>query len=195
MTSLVLIRHGPTDWNAEGRIQGRSDRPLSAAGRASVARWRLPAEPADRVWIVSPLKRARQTAELLNIADAAVEEALIEADWGAWEGERLADLRRRLGAELAAEEARGLDFTPPGGESPRDLQRRLAPLLRRLAAAGRATGAVTHKGVIRALYAQASGWHMRGKAPQRLVDGMAHVFRLDADARLHVERLNLPLAG
>ncbi len=193
MTSLVLIRHGPTDWNAEGRIQGRNDRPLSAAGRAAVARWRLPPQLAGHLWLVSPLQRARQTAELLNIAEAAVEEALIEADWGAWEGERLVDLRRRLGAELAAQEARGLDFTPPGGESPRDLQLRLAPLLQRLATAGRATGAVTHKGVIRALYAQASGWQMCGKAPQRLADGTAHVFRLDADARLHVERLNLPL--
>ena len=46
MTPLVLIRHGATEWNADGRIQGHSDPPLSAAGRRAVAAWRLPDEMA-----------------------------------------------------------------------------------------------------------------------------------------------------
>jgi len=63
MTPLVLIRHGATDWNADGRIQGRSDPPLSAAGRRAVAAWRLPEEMTgpgaeDWTWLTSPLERA-----------------------------------------------------------------------------------------------------------------------------------------
>src|SRR3546814_15044213 len=63
---------------------------------------------------------------------------------------------------MAANEARGLDFRPPGGESPRDVQDRLRPLLAELAAAGADVVAVSHKGVLRALYALASGWDLRG---------------------------------
>ena len=40
--ALILIRHGPTLWNAQGRLQGRSDQPLSEAGLAEVTRWHLP---------------------------------------------------------------------------------------------------------------------------------------------------------
>ena len=61
--------------------------------------------------------------------DATVEPALIETDWGHWEGRTLAELRQRHGGEMAALEARGLDFRPPGGESPRDVQARLASWL------------------------------------------------------------------
>ena len=62
MTLVALIRHGPTEWNEERRLQGRADRPLSAAGRARVAGWRVPGEYRDFEWVASPLKRARQTA-------------------------------------------------------------------------------------------------------------------------------------
>ena len=66
MTSLVVIRHGPTEWNAEGRIQGRSDVPLSAEGRATVSAWRMPAGIGgpEWAWLSSPLQRARETAAL-----------------------------------------------------------------------------------------------------------------------------------
>ena len=57
-TPLVMIRHGPTDWNERSLIQGRSDRALSASGRQAVARWRLPAELASYRWTSSPLRRA-----------------------------------------------------------------------------------------------------------------------------------------
>ena len=71
MTPLVIIRHGPTDWNCAGRIQGRSDVPLSDQGRAAVRRWRLPPEltagaASDWDWLTSPLNRARETADLLR---------------------------------------------------------------------------------------------------------------------------------
>jgi len=95
---------------------------------------------------------------------------------------------------MAAAEARGLDFQPPGGESPRQVQDRLRPLLQRLAATGRPTVAVTHKGVIRALYAQASGWDMTGRAPEKLRDGRAQRFILGPGGAPETDQLNLPLA-
>ena len=68
MTRLALIRHGPTDWNAKGRMQGHSDTPLSTAGHAEVAaRGAAGLHPrlAGFYWFASPLRRARLTATLL----------------------------------------------------------------------------------------------------------------------------------
>ncbi len=199
MTPLVLIRHGATQWNLDGRMQGRADPPLAPAGRAAVSAWRLPLELTgagadDWIWLTSPLARARQTAALLRAAPISVEPALIEMDWGAWEGRRLAELRAEGGAAMAEAEARGLDFQPPGGESPRQVQARLRPLLERLAATGRPVVAVTHKGVIRALYAQASGWDMTGRAPEKLCDGCAQRFLLGPDGAPETDQLNVRLA-
>lgn len=191
--TLLLIRHGPTAWNAEGRVQGRSDLPLSPEGAAAVRRWRLPPEAESASWLTSPLLRARQTAELLGRGDAEIEPRLIEADWGDWEGRRLGELRASLGEEMATNEARGLDFRPPGGESPRDLQERLVPFLRELAERQRPVAAVTHKGVIRALYALAAAWDMREKPPVRLLDHHAHLLALDDAGIPRALRLNLPL--
>jgi broad specificity phosphatase PhoE len=194
MVPLVLIRHGPTDWNRERRIQGRSDRPLDPEGVAALRRLVLPQAWAGYDWVTSPLARARQTAAVLGHPEAAVEPALIEMDWGEWEGRRLAELRADPGAEMARREGAGLDFAAPGGESPRQVQARLAPWLGRLAAAGRPTVAVGHKGVMRALYALATGWDMTGEAPDRLRPYRAFGFLVDAagspclprDGRLHV---------
>jgi probable phosphoglycerate mutase len=94
---------------------------------------------------------------------------------------------------MAEREATGLDFKPPGGESPRDVQARLQPLLAEIAAAGRPVGAVTHKGVIRAMLALATGWDMRGAAPFHLDWRAAHLFELDREGRPAPLRLNLAL--
>ncbi len=200
MTALLLIRHGPTAWNEQGLIQGRSDPPLSAQGRSAVARWRLPPAAENADWIVSPLLRARQTAEVLNrkvLRGGALrpEPRLIEAHWGAWEGRSLAELRHEGGAEMAANEARGLDFQPPKGESPRAVQQRLAPLLSELADRRQTVVAVTHKGVIRALYALASGWDMREKPAEKLRWSCAHRFMLSLGGGLQVSELNIPLTA
>ena len=188
-----MIRHGATAWNEAGRIQGRSDPPLSPAGRAAVAAWAPPPEAEGARWLSSPLARARETAAILSGAAVSVEARLTEADWGAWEGKSLAELRRLLGPDMADNEARGLDFRPPGGESPRDVQQRVAPLLTQLAAQGDTVVAVTHKGVIRAVYALASGWDMRGKPPAKLRDGCAQVFTVAPGGQPAVAALNVPL--
>lgn len=194
MTLLCVIRHAPTEWNAIGRVQGRTDIPLSAEGRAVAAQWAPPDSVAGFHWIASPLKRTVETATILSgCAEIATDSRLVEMDWAEWEGATLTALRAELGDLMTAWEARGLDFRAPAGESPRDVQGRLAPLLAEIAAGERPTVAVTHKGVIRALYAQATGWDMTGKPPQKLRDACAHVFALTREGRPVVEELNIPL--
>ena len=196
MTPLLMIRHGPTAWNAEGRIQGHTDIPLSPEGRVRVRAWRLPdgwSGGEAPVWFASPLSRARETAELLGAAPA-LDDRLRELRYGAWEGRTRADVDAELRDRISHWEGLGLDFRPPGGgESPRDLQNRLRPFLSERAAAGEPTVAVCHKGVIRTLYALATGWAMTAKPPHRLKDDCGHLFGLAADGTPAVERLNLAL--
>ena len=70
---------------------------------------------------------------------------------------------------------------------------RVAPLLAEIARAGRPTIAVTHRGVIRAIYARAIGWAMSGEAPQELDLYAVHVFRLAPGGAPALERLNVPM--
>jgi len=190
---LALLRHGMTAWNLDKRVQGRIDQPLGAAGRDSLARLELPRWTAACRWYCSPLKRATQTARLLGIRDYRIEEALIEMSWGDWEGEVLKPLRRRLGDEMRANESRGLDFQPPGGESPRQVQARLQPWLRRLAAERHDAAAVAHKGIIRCIYSLARGWDMRGEAPVDFAWDALHCFEFDADGALTDSYEAIPL--
>ncbi|MFQ5984175.1 MAG: histidine phosphatase family protein [Alphaproteobacteria bacterium] len=191
MTLLALLRHGATVWNEEGRIQGRRDGPLSQRGRAVVIAWRLPRELQGAKWFASPLLRACETARLLGVGAVAVDPRLVEMDWGRWEGRRLTELRETLGPGLAANEARGLDFRPDGGESPRDVQSRLRPWLTEVAAGARTTAAVTHKGVIRAVFALATDWDMTDKPPVRLDWASVHLFTVAGDGKPTVAQLNM----
>ncbi|MCH9050378.1 MAG: histidine phosphatase family protein [Proteobacteria bacterium] len=193
-TPLALIRHGTTEWNTDGRIQGSTDIPLSEIGRAEVRSWKVPAEFRDFVWISSPLARARQTAALLGADSVAIEPRIREMDWDQWEGLTLADLRKNFAAELAAKEARGVDFHAPGGESPRQVMARIELWLADIAEAGKPTVAVTHKGVVRAALALATGWDMLDKWPVEIDWSSVHLFAVDGEGRLTAERLNIAMA-
>lgn len=193
MTFLLLLRHAPTAWNEARRIQGRTDEPLSEKGRRLAAEWSLPGCFGDFSWTSSPLARCRETARLMGGGDVAVEPRLIEMAWGAWEGRTLDSLRREHGAAMDANEARGLDFTPPGGESPRMVQMRLLPYFAKVAAEARPRIAVTHRGVIRATVALASGWDMKAEAPVKIARYAAHLFSLSPAGMPRIERLNIPL--
>ena len=193
MTIIALVRHGPTEWNETGIVQGRSDIPLSDAGRALVKTWRPPEEIAEFDWVSSPLKRAVETAHILSGHPEATDERLVEMDWSEWEGMKLPDLRAQLGNLMKAWEAKGLDFRAPGGESPRDVQDRLKPFLAERAAVKKETVVVCHKGVIRALYALAVSWDMTDKAPEKLHDHCTHLFELTPDGMPKPYRLNVPL--
>lgn len=191
MTLLAVIRHGPTAWNRERRLQGRRDIPLDAEGVAEVAGWTLAPAFSAFDWAASPLGRARRTAAILAGGAVPCAPALIEMDWGEWEGRRLAELRAELGAAMTRNEARGLDFHPPGGESPRTVQRRLAPWLAEVARRGRPTVAVAHRGVLRALYAEAAGWDMLGRPPCGLSSPAAHLFEIAAGGQPRLRSLDV----
>jgi probable phosphoglycerate mutase len=194
MSTIVFIRHGPTEWNARGLIQGQSDIPLSAEGRDEVRGWSVPPDFAGYEWYASPLARARETAALLGAAACRFEPRLMEANWGDWEGWSLDELRGSIGDVFAAMEARGLDLTPPGGESPRMVRARLADWLTEIAAAQRPAIAVCHAGVLRAAYSLATGWEFRDKPPLARSHGVAHRYELARDGGLAVAELNIRLA-
>ena len=191
---LVAIRHAPTAWNQARRLQGRTDIELSPEGIASAQSWRSDAGWAGYRVLASPLLRAQQTAKLL-FPDRAItlEPRLMEMDFGDWEGRSLSDLRATPGVDAEERERLGLDFSAPGGETPRQVQQRVQPLLAEIVAAGVPTVIVTHKAVLRALLSLATGWVMLGKPPVKLLPDTAHLFRLARDGTLAIEKMNASL--
>lgn len=130
--SLYYIRHGETDWNVEGRLQGWHDPDLNAVGRrqaavcADILRDLIKRDgraPADYGYVASPLQRARQTAEIMRSAlgldpsDYRVDPRLREIGFGEWEGLTFRDVRARAPQALAERERNKWSFVPPGGES------------------------------------------------------------------------------
>ena len=193
---FAILRHAPTAWNAEHRLQGLTDTTLSEAGEAEARSWRLPA-PADG-WLrmSSPLQRAWRTAELLQPSAAVtIDPALREMSFGTWEGHTIAELRVNVGERFLDAERRGLDFQPPGGESPRATMTRIGRWTMRVAEAGAPVVAVSHKAAIRALLAVATGWDMSGRPPHKLDWRCLHFFRAERDGSVAVDRLNVPLKG
>jgi probable phosphoglycerate mutase len=195
MMDLIFIRHAPTPWNRAKRLQGRSDIALDATGRAVAMSWRGAASIwADWHIMASPLLRAKETAALLFPGrPVGLEPRLAEMDFGAWEGKTLRDLRAEPGGDAARRELLGLDFHAPDGESPRQVQQRLRPLLLELAVRDEATVAIAHKGVLRALYALAIDWDMTVKPPEKFHANSAHQFQLDDQGRPHLVQLNISL--
>jgi broad specificity phosphatase PhoE len=193
--AFAMMRHAPTAWNAEGRLQGTTDIPLSPAGEAAAKAWRLPA-PVDG-WrrMCSPLQRARRTAELVQPSlPVAVDSRLREMSFGVWEGKSVAQLRAEGGERFAEAERLGLDFHPPGGESPRMAMDRLGGWIREMAMTGTPVVAISHKAAIRALLALATGWDMTGRQPVKLDWRCLHFFTAHADGSVALVRPNVPLA-
>ena len=81
MVCIAFVRHGPTAWNQDRRLQGRADIPLSKDGMAVIEGLHLPNCLATIPWRVSPLRRTVQTAEILGIRQPFSDPRLIEMDW------------------------------------------------------------------------------------------------------------------
>lgn len=162
MTRLALLRHGHTQWNRAGRIQGRSDIPLDDDARAELAGYTLPPEweKAD-IWS-SSLLRASETAELVSGRVPQTSDALTEMNWGDWEGLRGVDLIADDNSGYRHIEDWGWDYRPPNGESPAEVWSRLLPWLGGLQGD---TVAVCHIGIMRAILARAWGWDFNCPAP------------------------------
>jgi probable phosphoglycerate mutase len=192
---FAVLRHAPTAWNGLSRLQGTTDIPLGPDGEAVARAWRLPA-PADG-WrrMCSPLQRARRTAELVQPSTPIViDSRLREMSFGLWEGKSVAELRAEGGERFAEAERLGLDFHPPGGESPRMAMERLSNWAGALAASGEPAVAVTHKAAIRALLALATGWDMTGRQPVKLDWRCLHFFAARADGSVTLDQPNVSLS-
>ena len=176
-----MVRHAMTAWNEAGRIQGQTDVPLGERGRRALAGRRLPARFATYRVHSSPLARAVETAALLGLATPVLDRRLMEMHWGEWEGETRASTSAADAGRVARDEARGPDFRPPGGESPRELQVRIVDWARSVARRRSDVVAITHKGVIKATLGLAYGWNLTGKSPVRLDWSCVHRFRFDPD--------------
>lgn len=190
MSWIAFIRHGRTTWNERGRIQGRTDTPLSAAGIEEVRCWRLPGWLRTARWVSSPLQRAVKTARLQGF-EPEIHAPLVETAWGDFEGLDRRELHRQI-AVRNLDPGLGVDFRPPGGESPRMVAARLETWLQEWAESNAPLVAVTHKGVIRAALHLATGWDMREDYPEQIRWDCAHLFRFDGGRFLPVE-LNIPL--
>ena len=145
-TTMLLLRHGATELSAERRFAGREDIPLTKEGirQAALAARGLAAGPAIDVILTSPLQRTRRTAEAVAEATGAplvVDEDLVEADFGAWQGLTFAAAGERWPAELAAWMA-SPDAAPPDGESFAMVAMRVLAAQDRLLAAHRHARAV-----------------------------------------------------
>ena len=196
MSELLLIRHGRTPWNDCGRIQGRRDIGLGAPGRAELAGRRIPAEYAHFNWYASPLARATETARLLGARNLKIDARLVELHWGEWQGWTRQGLREHHGEAFAENEARGLDFRPPGGESPGELRRRFQDWLGEVFATEQAIVAITHKGVMQMALALATGWDLMSRAPLPMDWTCGQLFSVDAATlRLRGQKYNVALAS
>jgi len=155
MTHLLLARHAETVWHQENRYAGRADIPLSARGyeqAGELGKWAASAG-LTAIW-VSPLQRARQTAEPSERATgltAVVDLRLQEVGYGKGEGLTRAELERLFPKELAAFEADPAVHYLPGGENPREATDRALACFEEIAHKnpdGRVL-VVTHKTLIR----------------------------------------------
>lgn len=162
-TPLFFFRHGETFYNAEGRIQGQLDTPLSPLGRAQAeesGRLLGAALQADGLaaqgvgWFASPLARASETMELARGAlalpadDFARDKRLMELSFGQWQDRTWAEIAARYPSAVAARKANFWNFRPPDGESYADLAARVASFLDGLSGP---TVVAAHGGVARAL--------------------------------------------
>jgi glucosyl-3-phosphoglycerate phosphatase len=156
---LLLVRHGESTWNAEHRLQGQMDPPLSDVGREQARELRPLVEPLDvppeRI-VVSDLSRARETAELLGLEPGRVDPRWREIDIGEWGG-KLAQEIDSQSDELT--NWRGGPRTAPGGETWDAFTARISGAVDELVAAGGPWLVVCHGGCIRVATAHLTGAH------------------------------------
>jgi broad specificity phosphatase PhoE len=161
VTTILMARHGETDWNRDYRFQGHADPPLNETGRAQAAKLArtLAGESLAEIYS-SPLRRALETARILaepHGLEPVQVEALREVDVGSWQGLTRAEIEERFPEQYARwlDAAQGWD----DGETYDQMAERVVPALFELAAGneGQRLLAVTHGGPIRAAFAFAEG--------------------------------------
>jgi probable phosphoglycerate mutase len=158
-STLYFIRHGETDWNRAGRLQGRLDIPINETGKSQARRNALELKEmleghAALDFIASPLLRARQTMEIvrqgldLPPGGYRTDERLQEISFGAWEGMSWKELKE---SDRAAYDVRKTDpwsSAPPGGESYAEVTKRVVAWM---AGMTRDSVVVSHGGISRCI--------------------------------------------
>jgi probable phosphoglycerate mutase len=152
---LILVRHGESTWNAEERLQGQLDPPLSERGReqARALSGVLDGIPPERI-VCSDLGRARETAQLMGLRPARFDERWREIDVGEWGGRTAAEIDAQ-GDELT--NWRGGARKAPGGEAWADFTARVAGAADELIAAGGPWVVVSHGGCVRVVASHLTG--------------------------------------
>ncbi|HET9957886.1 MAG TPA: histidine phosphatase family protein [Polyangiaceae bacterium] len=150
--TIYLCRHGDTAWSAERRLAGRTDLPLIEQGERNAVQLgeRLKAVPFTRV-LVSPLQRARRTAELAGMENVELEGRLVEMNFGRYEGLTVNEIRRESPGWTYLREG------CPEGESAEDLGRRADALLHELAPLRGKVALFAHSVMLRVLAARFLG--------------------------------------
>jgi probable phosphoglycerate mutase len=164
---LIFIRHGETNWNAEGRLQGRQDIPINGRGRAQAVsagkdalKYIKRTGIEDLHFVASPLHRTRETMELAREAMGLdpfayeTDPRLVELTFGDWEGLTWPEVKAREPNAATGREHNKWMYQPPKGESYAMLADRLRPWLETVT---RDTLVVSHGGVARALMALIGG--------------------------------------
>jgi uncharacterized phosphatase len=185
MTSLYLVRHGETDWNAQRRIQGSTDIPLNATGRDQAATTgRLLAR---REWdgiYSSPLSRAMETANIIatevGLGRPSTIDQIVERNYGAAEGLNWEQVESRFPGDLPV----------PGRETRPEVAGRVIPALVGLATSlpGAALIVVTHGGVIRSVLDAVDPGIVHGS----ITNGSIHSFEL-VDGSLELVAFDDPI--
>jgi broad specificity phosphatase PhoE len=158
-TTIVLVRHGETDWNRDRRFQGHADTPLNEVGRTQAAELAETLEPESLTALyTSPLRRASETAAIVAARlgiDVRPLDALREIHVGEWEGLTVEEVQSRYPERASVDWRSGW----PGGETYDELAARVLPALVELAGEhpSERVLAVTHAGPIRAALAAAMG--------------------------------------
>jgi probable phosphoglycerate mutase len=165
---LFFVRHGQTDWNREGRLQGRLDIPMNARGKEQVranARKlkKLLAEPERLSCIASPLGRTRRTMEIvrremgLEPRGYETDERLREMSYGEFAGHTWDELRALRPWDVRRRFADPWSYVVPGGESYGEMARRVESWLAEIEESGRSAIIATHAGIIRILLSRHLG--------------------------------------
>lgn len=160
MTTLLLVRHGETDWNRDGRWQGHSDTPLNDAGREQARRVAADLGGVDVIY-ASDLARARETAEIIAAdlgLDVRTDARLRERSFGAWEGLSAPEIEEQFGDELArwrVGDGAGADDAEPFEAFARRIRDFVDEVVARHPE--EAVLVVSHGGSIRVIHALASG--------------------------------------
>lgn len=173
-TEILLIRHGETAWNVEGRIQGQLDVPLSSNGIWQAGRLAQRLASAQSPWqvaaiVASDLVRTWSTAQPLAARLGVAiqpEVRLRERSFGMFEGHTVAEVAQRWPLEFAAWRSRDPAYAIPGGESGQQLIERALDALRDIALdyEGATVAVVTHGGILDAAYRAAN--HLAWDAPR-----------------------------